>query len=104
MDISKYPPSTQLERAAEILRILFANGGMGVTPAAICASTKLSSSYVTQMLAMLANLRMAEEVGETGRWRAGVSWSQMALSLTISIKRDLDLLKEYEQRVTRNVY
>lgn len=101
MDISKYPPSTQLQRAAEILRILFANGGVGVAPAAICAATKLSSSYVTQMLAMLANLRMAEEVGETGRWRAGVAWSQMALAHMTSIKRDLDSLNEYQQRVTR---
>lgn len=102
MDLTKYPPSTQLERAADILRVLFANGAYGVTPSALGAATKLSASYVTQMLGMLANLRLAEEVGETGRWRAGVAWSQMALSLMTSIKRDLDSVQEYQQRVTRS--
>jgi transcriptional regulator with XRE-family HTH domain len=102
VDISKYPPSNQLKSAFEILRVLFSCGPMGITPSEIARATTLGSSYVTQQLGQLANLRAAEEVGETGRWRAGVAWSQMAVALQSSIRRDLDSLSEYGQRVTRS--
>lgn len=101
MDISKYPPSSQLERAAEILRVLFANGAQGLTPSAIATATTLSASYVTQQLGQMANLRMVEEVGDTGRWRPGVAWAQMATAQHMRIQRDLDAIQEYQQRISR---
>lgn len=103
MDITKYPPSSQLERVADILRVLFANGAQGLTPGAIANVTKLSASYVTQQLGQLANLRMAEEVGDTGRWRPGVAWAQMATAQHLHIQRDLDAIGEYQQRITRSI-
>ena len=103
MDITKYPPSSQLERVADILRVLFANGAQGLTPGAIATVTKLSASYVTQQLGQLANLRMAEEVGDTGRWRPGVAWAQMATAQHLHIQRDLDAISEYQQRITRSI-
>lgn len=102
MDITKYKPSSQLERVAEILRVLFAHGAQGLTPGAIASATKYSASYVTQQLGQMANLRMVEEVGDTGRWRPGVAWAQMATALHIHIQRDLDAIGEYRQRVTRS--
>ena len=101
MDARKYPPTTQLERVAEILRVLFANGAQGLTPGAIATATKLSASYVTQQLGQMANLRMAEEVGDTGRWRPGVAWAQMATAQHIHIQRDLEAIQEYQHRITR---
>lgn len=101
MDIIKYPPSAQLERCAAILRVLFDHGAEGLAPGAIATATKQSASYVTQQLGQMANLRMVEEVGETGRWRPGVLWAQMATALHIRIQRDLDSLREYQQRTTR---
>jgi DNA-binding IclR family transcriptional regulator len=101
MDITKYPPSTQLERVALILRVLFDHGGTGLTPGAIATATKLGASYVTQQLGQLANLKFVEEVGDTGRWRPGVAWAQMATAQHIRIQRDLDSLREYQQRITR---
>ena len=101
MDITKYPPSAQLARVADILRVLFANGAQGLTPGAIASATKLSASYVTQQLGQLANLGMAEEVGDTGRWRAGVAWAQMATAQHIHIQRDLASISEYQHRITR---
>lgn len=101
MDISKYPPSTQLQRVDEILRVLFGAGPLGVTTGAIAKATKLSASYVTQQLAQMAHLGWAEEVGDTGRWRPGVGLAQKALALQVSIQRDMDRLNEYQQRITR---
>ena len=101
MDISKYPPSTQLNRAFEILRVLFAAGPLGLPPAALVKATNLPASYITQQLGQLANLDVVEEVGESGHWRPGLRWARMAMSLSTSITRDLDALQEYQQRVTR---
>lgn len=101
MDLTKYPPSAQLARCADILRVLFQHGAQGLTPSAIATATKQTNSYVTQQLGQLANLRLVEEVGETGRWRPGVAWAQMATALHVSIQRDLDSLQEYQQRTTR---
>lgn len=101
MDLSKYPPSQQLERCTEILRLLFQHGATGLAPGAIAQATKLSASYVTQQLGQLANLQLVEEVGDTGRWRAGIKWAQMATALHIRLQRDLGELQEYQQRITR---
>ena len=104
MDISNYQPTNQLARNAQILRLLFGNAGNGLTPTEIARACGISASYVTQQLGQLANLRMAEEVGDTGRWRPGIAWAQMATSFHLSIKRDLDSLTEYQQRSTRSAY
>lgn len=101
MDITKYPPSNQLTQVNEILRLLFANGAAGLTPSEIARAAKLSPSYVTQQLGQLANLRMVEEIAESGKWRPGVALAQMAVSLSLSLNRELDSLREYQQRVTR---
>lgn len=101
MDASKYPPSNQLARAFDILRVLFANAGAGSTPTEIARATGLSGSYVTQQLGMLANLRAAEEVGETGRWRPGIYWIQRATAFSVSCKRAQDDINELVQRSTR---
>lgn len=101
MDLTKYPPSAQLQRCTDILRLLFQHGPAGLTPGQIAQATKQSASYVTQQLGQLANLRLVEEVGESGRWRPGVAWAQMATQLHIRIQRDLDSLQEYQQRTTR---
>ena len=101
MDVAKYPASSQLTRAFDILRVLFANGATGVTPTEISRATGLSASYVTQQLGQLANLRAAEEIAESGRWRPGIAWVQRAMSFSVSCKRAQDDLNELQQRATR---
>lgn len=102
MDISKYPPSNQLTQATEIIRLLFANGAKGLSPSEIAHATKLAPGYVTQQLGQLANLRLVEEIGESGKWRPGVVWAQWAVALNLSIHRELGSMQEYQQRITRS--
>lgn len=101
MDISKYPASGQLTKVHAILRLLFANGAAGLSPTEIARGAKLSGSYVTQQLGQLANVGMAEEVGETGRWRPSVRWTQMAIALMSSIEREQTSLDDFRQRISR---
>lgn len=102
MDISKYPPSGQLKKVSEIVRLLFANGAVGVTPTEIARGAKVSASYVTQQLAQLAHVGWAEEVGESGRWRPSVRFSQMAVAQATAIERERTSLEDFSQRISRH--
>lgn len=101
MDITKYPPSAQLTRVADLLTALFGQGARGLSTSELAKATGQSQSYVTQQLGQMAHLGLVEEVADTGRWRPGVRWARMATALHLSIQRDLDSLSEFQQRITR---
>lgn len=104
MDITKYPASEQLSRAAKTLRVLAGHTVYGLTPGEIAKAVDEGvQSNITRTLAHLSHVGFVEETKTPGRWRLGPMLIRIALAHQSEMAEAERLLEEIKQRCSRKV-
>ena len=102
MDIDKYPESGQIRRVFDALRVMAGHTVKGLTPGDIAkAIGESNQSNITRMLAQLKKLGVVEQTKESGRWRCGPAFIQIALAYQLDMQRATAEIDEIKQRYSR---
>lgn len=95
MSTSAKPLAAPIQKTCDLFRLLSGHELLGLSPGEIAKGLGVSPSWVSINLPALANTGYVEQVQGTNRWRLGVQFVRIAVTVSTNLnqhKRQLDEL------------
>lgn len=92
-----YVLAEPIRKACELFRLLAGHEVLGLAPGEIAKGLGVSASWVSVNLPALAGTGFVEQVANTNRWRLGVAFVRIAVTVGTNLtaaKRNLDELSQ----------
>tara|TARA_R110002096_G_scaffold172484_8_gene346201 strand:+ start:2689 stop:3000 length:312 start_codon:yes stop_codon:yes gene_type:complete len=100
MPLNKYE-SAQVQRVLKVLLLLGGHELKGLAPGEIAKSLTIPNADITRALNNLMYGGLAEQIGDSGRWRLTTRIPQIAVAMLNNLDRAESKLAETRQRYTR---
>lgn len=97
MSADSKTPAGPMQKTCDLFRLLAGHELLGLTPGEIAKGMKVSPSWVSINLPALATTGFVEQVQGTNRWRLGVQFVRIAITVSTNLnqaKRQLDDLTQ----------
>lgn len=98
MTPEKYPPSDQVKRVCDVIRVLSGHTVQGMAPGELAKAVRTSPSNITRLLAQLKHEGFVEETRREGFWRLGPRAVQCFAAHSADITRHETEINEVKQR------
>lgn len=89
------------QRLLKVIVLLAGNEFNGLAPSDLAKALNTNPSNITRDLANLKEAGIAEQLGDTGRWRLGPKLIQIAVAFSDHVSRASARMSELQQRYTR---
>lgn len=90
--------ATPIRRTCELFRLLAGHEVLGLAPSEIATGLGVPPSWVSQNLPALASIGFVEQVAQTPRWRLGVQFVRIA----VTVGSNLNAAKRQLERRSRS--
>ena len=92
------PLAANLRKAFELLRLLAGHEVLGLAPAEIAKALAVSPSWVSINLPALASTGFVEQVPGANRWRLGVAFVRIAVTVSTNLNQNRRQLDDLSTR------
>lgn len=93
-----YTLAAPIRKTCDLFRLLAGHELLGLAPGEIAKGLGVAPSWVSQNLPPLATTGFVERVANTGRWRLGVSFVRISVTVATNISQAQRRLDEIAQR------
>jgi ArsR family transcriptional regulator, arsenate/arsenite/antimonite-responsive transcriptional repressor len=87
-----------IRRTCELFRLLAGHEVLGLAPSEIANGLRVPPSWVSQNLPALAGIGFVEQVAHTKRWRLGVQFVRIAVTVGCNLHAAKRQLEDLSQR------
>ena len=92
------PLSEPIRKTCELFRLLAGHEVLGLAPGEIATGLGVPPSWCSRNLPALATTGFVEQVAGTNRWRLGVAFVRIAVTVGVNLNRAKAELEELSQR------
>ena len=93
-----YPLAGPIRKTCELFRLLAGHEVLGLAPGEIAKGLGVPPSWVSQNLPALATTGYVEQVAGTNRWRLGVQFVRIALTVSTNLNKAKQQLEDISAR------
>ena len=93
-----YPLAGPIRKTCELFRLLAGHEVLGLAPGEIAKGLGVPPSWVSQNLPPLATTGFVEQVAGTNRWRLGVQFVRIALTVSTNLNKARQQLDDLSSR------
>ncbi len=93
-----YPLSAPIRKTCDLFRLLAGHEVLGLAPGEIAKGLGVPPSWVSQNLPALATTGFVEQVAGTNRWRLGVQFVRIAVTVGTNLNRAKQQLDDISTR------
>ena len=98
MSEKTYPRAAPIRKTCDLLRLLAGHEVLGLAPGEIAKGLGVPPSWVSQNLPALATTGYVEQVAGTNRWRLGVQFVRIAVTVGTNLNRAKQQLDDLSAR------
>lgn len=98
MSEKAYPLAAPIRKVCDLFRLLAGHEVLGLAPGEIAKGLGVPPSWVSQNLPALATTGYVEQVADTNRWRLGVQFVRIAVTVGVNLNQAQRRLTELSQR------
>ena len=93
-----YPLAGPIRKTCDLFRLLAGHEVLGLAPGEIAKGLGVPASWVSQNLPALATTGYVEQVAGTNRWRLGVQFVRIALTVSTNLNKARQQLDDISAR------
>ena len=93
-----YPLAGPIRKTCDLFRLLAGHEVLGLAPGEIAKGLGVPPSWVSQNLPPLATTGFVEQVAGTNRWRLGVQFVRIALTVSTNLNKARQQLDDLSSR------
>ncbi|WP_027996500.1 helix-turn-helix domain-containing protein [Simplicispira psychrophila] len=93
-----YPLAGPIRKTCDLFRLLAGHEVLGLAPGEIAKGLGVPASWVSQNLPALATTGYVEQVAGTNRWRLGVQFVRIALTVSTNLNKAKQQLDDISAR------
>lgn len=93
-----YPLAGPIRKTCDLFRLLAGHEVLGLAPGEIAKGLGVPASWVSQNLPALATTGYVEQVAGTNRWRLGVQFVRIALTVSTNLNKAKQQLDDVSAR------
>lgn len=93
-----YPLAGPIRKTCDLFRLLAGHEVLGLAPGEIAKGLGVPPSWVSQNLPALATTGFVEQVAGTNRWRLGVQFVRIALTVSTNLNKARQQLDDISAR------
>ena len=93
-----YPLAGPIRKICDLFRLLAGHEVLGLAPGEIAKGLGVPASWVSQNLPALATTGYVEQVAGTNRWRLGVQFVRIALTVSTNLNKAKQQLDDISAR------
>ena len=93
-----YPLAGPIRKTCDLFRLLAGHEVLGLAPGEIAKGLGVPPSWVSQNLPPLATTGFVEQVAGTNRWRLGVQFVRIALTVSTNLNKARQQLDDISAR------
>lgn len=98
MSEKTYPLAGPIRKTCDLFRLLAGHELLGLAPGEIAKGLGVPPSWVSQNLPTLATTGFVEQVAGTNRWRLGVQFVRIALTVSTNLNKARQQLDDVSAR------